>query len=130
VNGRYRAPFIIDTGSSSDVLLFRWFVELHPGVVPFTAQQGLNYGLGGATNAYRSSLDELTIGSTPMYHRSTDVMLAKQGAFADRFDAGNVGLGVLRNFVLTVDEFNLALFIERASDFDDGRSRKQFATAR
>jgi len=130
VNGHYRAPFIIDTGSSSDVLLFRWFVDLHPGVVPFTAQQGLNYGLGGATSAYRSSLDELTIGSTPMYHRYTDVMLANQGAFADRSDAGNVGLGVLRNFVLTLDESNLALFIERASDFDDGRSRKQFATVR
>jgi len=130
VNGHYFAPFIIDTGSSSDVLLFRWFVDLHPGVVPFTAQQGLSYGLGGATNAYRSSLDEITIGSTAMYHRYTDVMLAKQGAFADRFDAGNVGLGVLHNFVLTLDEANLALYLERAGDFDDGRSRKQFATAR
>lgn len=130
INSRLTAPFIIDTGSSSDLILFRWFVDRHPGVVPFTAQQGLSYGLGGATTAYRSSLDELTIGSTPMYHRNTDVMLAEKGAFADKFDAGNVGLGVLHNFVLTVDEANLAIFIERATDFDDGRGRKQYATAR
>jgi hypothetical protein len=50
-------------------------------------------------------------------------MQATRGAFADRFDAGNVGLGLLANFVLTFDLANNALYVERSSAFDDGRSR-------
>ena len=50
-------------------------------------------------------------------------MLATRGAFADRFDAGNVGLGILRNFVLTFDMAHDALYVERGADFDDGRAR-------
>ena len=44
-------------------------------------------------------------------------------AFADRVDAGNVGLGVLRNFVATFDLGNAAMYVTPGSAFDDGRRR-------
>jgi hypothetical protein len=50
-------------------------------------------------------------------------MLATRGAFADRFDAGNVGLGVLQNLLVTFDEAHAMLYVERGSQFDDGGAR-------
>ncbi len=103
VNGRLDAPFIVDTGNSAEMLIYRPFLDAHPGIVPFSPNGSWNYGIGGANATYRSSLDELQMGSYDLYHRSVDVVLAKSGAFADRVDAGNVGLGTLRNFVATFD---------------------------
>ena len=123
INGAAVAPFIVDTGSTQEVLLFRPYVDRHPGVVPFTGIRGSNFGFGGASNTYRTELGRLNVGGFELYHRSTDVVLETTGAFADRFAAGNVGLGVLRNFVLTFDEPNAALYVERGADFDDGRRR-------
>jgi hypothetical protein len=63
------------------------------------------------------------MGGFDLYHRSVDVVLAKSGAFADRVDAGNIGLGVLRNFVATFDLANASMYLAPAKDFDDGRYR-------
>jgi hypothetical protein len=49
--------------------------------------------------------------------------MAEKGAFADRIDAGNVGLGILKNFVVTFDLTNSALYLEKGEGFDDGRLR-------
>ncbi|MGP6157987.1 MAG: aspartyl protease family protein [Vulcanimicrobiaceae bacterium] len=123
VNGSVDARFILDTGNAAELLLYRPFVEAHPGVVAYSATNRRSYGIGGATSSYRTMLDELDFGSTPIYHSETDVMLATRGAFADRFDAGNVGLGLLKNFVVTLDEAQNALYLERSTAFDDGRNR-------
>ena len=116
-------PFIVDTGSSEDVMLFGGFVDRHPGLVPFTGVQSSSVGFGGAARTYRTSLGELTFAGYRLFHRATDVVLAPNGAFADRFDAGDIGLGVLRNFVVTFDLPDDALFVDRGGAFDDGRNR-------
>ncbi len=123
VNGRLDAPFIVDTGNSSEMLMYRPFLDAHPGLVPFSATSSLNYGLGGANATYRTSLDTLQLGGYDLYRRNVDVVLAKNGAFADRVDAGNVGLGVLRNFVVTFDLGNAAMYLAPSVAFDDGRAR-------
>jgi len=123
VNGRLEAPFIVDTGNSGEMLLYRPFLDAHPGLVPFSAASSWNYGLGGANATYRTSLDALEVGGYGLYHRTVDVVLAKDGAFADRVDAGNVGLGVLRNFVATFDIGNAAMYLAPGAAFDDGRRR-------
>ncbi len=74
-------------------------------------------------DSYRTALDRLDIGGIALFHTEVDVMQATSGAFADRFDAGNIGLGVLKNFVVTFDDSAGALYVERGSLFDDGRSR-------
>jgi predicted aspartyl protease len=117
------APFIIDTGNSGELLLYRPFITSHPGIVPLGGEAVGNYGIGGVAPTYRSSLDELLLGDVPLYHRVTDVVMADKGAFADRIDAGNVGLGILRNFVVTFDLANGALYLQKGDAFDDGRLR-------
>jgi len=117
------APFIIDTGNAGEVLLYKPFLEKHAGLVPFSSTSRHSYGIGGSTTSYRTSLDSIALGSVPMYHVETDVMEATSGAFADRFDAGNVGLGLLKNFVITFDVANAAMYLQPGSDFDDGRGR-------
>ncbi|GAC1543088.1 MAG: hypothetical protein NVS2B17_22410 [Candidatus Velthaea sp.] len=123
LNEQLTAPFIIDTGNSGELLLYRRFLDQHPGVVAFSKRTALNYGIGGSTSSYRTSLDALALGGVSLYHRSVDVVLAQRGAFADKIDAGNVGLGVLRNFVVTFDLANSTMYLERGESFDDGRSR-------
>jgi hypothetical protein len=115
VAGAARIPgeFLVDTGNSNAILLYRAFVERHPSIVPFTASNSLTYGIGGATQTYRTKLDRLDFGGVVLHDRPTDVMLATTGAFADYHDAGNIGLGVLDDFVVTFDEANDALYIAR-----------------
>jgi hypothetical protein len=47
--------------------------------------------------------------------------VARAGAFADRVDAGNVGLGVLKNFVVTFDLGQAAMYLTPGAEFDDGQ---------
>jgi predicted aspartyl protease len=123
VNSRLDAQFIVDTGNSGEMLLYRPFLDAHPGIVPFSATGSMNYGIGGANATYRTSLDALHLAGYDLYHRTVDVVLATNGAFADRVDAGNVGLGVLRNFVTTFDLANAAMYVTPGTGFDDGRRR-------
>jgi predicted aspartyl protease len=117
------APFIVDTGNSGELLLYHPFVGAHPGVVAVRGESVNNVGIGGATPTYRTSLDSLLLGSIPLYHLVTDVVMAERGAFADHVDAGNVGLGILKNFIVTFDIANRALYLQRGAGFDDGRLR-------
>lgn len=117
------APFIVDTGNSSEMLFYRPFIDAHPGLIPSSASNSWNYGIGGANATYHTSLAALDLGGYALYQRSVDVVLAHDGAFADRVDAGNVGLGVLRNFVATFDLGNAALYLAPGTQFDDGRYR-------
>src|ERR1700688_987328 len=124
INDALDVPFLVDTGNAGEILLYKPFVDRHPSIVPpsVTATRRA-YGIGGATSSYSSSLDRIDLPHLTIHHAQAEVMLATRGAFADRFDAGNVGLGVLRNFVVTFDESANALYLERGSDFNDGRLR-------
>jgi predicted aspartyl protease len=123
VNSTTQAEFIIDTGNAGELLLYKPFVDKHPGIVPFTTNSRKSFGIGGETASYRSALERLDLGTIPIYHADTDVMLATSGAFADRFDAGNVGLGLLRNFQITFDLANAAMYVVRGAEFNDGHMR-------
>jgi predicted aspartyl protease len=118
-----QAPFIVDTGNSGTMLLYTPFLDAHPDVVPKSAATSLNYGIGGSNQTYQTTLDELRIAGTHLYHQNVDVVLAQQGAFADRVDAGNVGLGVLRNFDATFDIGDAQMYLDPGAGFDDGRTR-------
>lgn len=123
LNGDLQGQFVVDTGDAAEMLLYRPFVDRNPGIVPFTGTERRSYGLGGETDSYRTALDRLDIGGIALFHTEVDVMQATSGAFADHFDAGNIGLGVLKNFVVTFDDSAGALYVERGALFDDGRSR-------
>ena len=118
-----RVRVLVDDGETLDGDERLHALDAHPGIVPFAAAPSWSFGIGGANATYRTSLDAVQLGGFDLYHRSVDVVLAKEGAFADRVDAGNVGLGVLRNFVATFDIGNAGLYLARGDGFDDGRKR-------
>jgi hypothetical protein len=108
------APFIVDTGNSSGVLVYLPFATAHPALVPPAGDpsNGLS-GVGGSIPTYQVRLGSLRLGTTVLDNESVAVTLAKNGAFADRIDAGNVGLAVLRSFVVTFDLANHVMYLER-----------------
>jgi hypothetical protein len=124
VDGRVSAPFMVDIGNSGELLIYRAFADAHPGIAPVTGNATTNYGIGGSTATFRTQVDRLELGSVPMFHRTTDVVLATRGAFADRVDAGNLGLGTLRNFIVTFDLSHNAMYLEKGDGFDDGARRR------
>lgn len=126
VNG-VQGRFLVDTGNGNELLIFHNFLEAHTGMLAFnpTGSAG-NYGIGGATRAYATDVDELDIGAYRFFHSYANVILSDEGAFADRFDAGNIGLGVLKNFVVTFDVPDRKLFLTPGVNFNDGRDRTVF----
>jgi len=116
---------IVDTGDSRELLLFKSFIDQHPGLVSL-AQIGprLNAGIGGSVDAVGAIVSVLQLGPYRLFNRYTDVVLGTTGAFADRNDGGNVGYGSLRNFVVTFDLADHGLFLQPADGFDDGHNRQ------
>ena len=123
VNGT-QGRFMLDTGNGNELLLFHNFLHDHASILPFNgAGMTNNFGVGGATVGYAANIDELDIGSYKLYNRQANVVLSERGAFADRFDAGNIGLGILKNFVMTFDIANRAVYLAPDVKFNDGRDR-------
>lgn len=128
VNDKVEGRFLVDTGNGAEMLLFHAFLETHPGLVFYGGAHSFaqNRGVGGSSAAVPAIVDRLTLGPYNLYNRYANVMLADRGAFADGNDAGNLGLGVLRNFVFTLDFSGRTLYLEKAASFDDGRYRPQY----
>jgi hypothetical protein len=121
---RVPGRFLLDTGNSNELLVFHAFVKEHPTAVYYAGSHfAQNSGVGGSSSAVRAMVNEIDLGPYRMFNRYADVMLSDQGAFADRNDAGNIGLGTLRNFVFTFDLAHRALFLDPTRWFDNGRFR-------
>jgi len=116
--------FVIDTGNGNELLVYGSFIRAHEGLIQYAGGRfANNMGVGGSVSAVGVMVDQLDLGPFRFFNRYANVMLGTQGAFADRFAAGNIGLGVLRNFILTVDLANAKLYARPAAHFDDGRYR-------
>jgi hypothetical protein len=101
----------VDTGNSGALLLYRPFAERHPELVRPTGTTAGSYGIGGFNRSYGARLGAISLGGITLAQRDVQVVQAAEGAFADRIDAGNLGLGVLRNFVMTFDLSGNALYL-------------------
>ena len=126
IDGTAKTRLLVDTGNSNELLLFQSFINAHQGLILFAGNPSVaNRGAGGSTAAVTAMVDELEIGKQRLYNRYTDVILASAGAFADRNDGGNVGYGVLHNFIATFDLADRSIYLEKARSFDDGRFRQR-----
>jgi hypothetical protein len=123
LDDRVSAPFIVDIGNSGELLIYKAFADAHPGIAPLTGEATRNIGIGGSNATIRTRVEQIDLGDIPMFRRTTDIVLATQGAFADQVDAGNLGLGTLREFVVTFDLAHNAMYLERGDAFDDGSHR-------
>lgn len=116
--------FVVDTGDGNELLVYSPFLRAHLGLIEYAGGSfANNMGVGGSVSAVGAVVSELDMGPYRFFNRYANVMLGSQGAFADRFSAGNIGLGVLKNFVLTFDLANAKLYLKPAAHFDDGRYR-------
>ena len=114
----------VDTADSSELLLFEPFLKAHPGLVNVVGQpQALERGIGGWNYAAQVMIDRLSFDGFTLFHRRASALFASHGAFADRYDAGNIGYGTLQNFVMTFDLVHRALYLQPAKGYDDGRYR-------
>lgn len=117
--------FLVDTGNGNELLLFHPFLLAHAGLFgPQFRSAASGYGVGGATRAMAATVDTLDLGPYHLYHRATSLIQSTQGAFADRVNAGNIGLGVLSNFIVTFDAYNRVMYLSPGSEFNDGRDRR------
>ncbi len=126
INGT-QTNVLIDTGNSVELLVFNPFFKAHPGLITYLGGgQISNYGVGGSMSAVGANVDQLDLGPYRMFNRRANLMLSSSGAFADRVDGGNVGLGTLKNFIVTFDLADRAMYLARGSSFDDGRDRPRY----
>jgi hypothetical protein len=116
--------FVVDTGNSTELLVFQPFLRKHVGLISYAGHSQIpNFGIGGSMNAVGAIVNELDLGPFRFFNRNANMMLTSSGAFADKFDAGNIGMGTMQNFISTFDLANNALYFERGAGFDDGRYR-------
>ncbi len=119
------ARFLIDTGNSSELLVFHAFLDAHRGLVNYSGATNFspNRGVGGSSSVVPAMVNDITIGPFNLYNRRAGIVLSSNGAFADSEDAGNIGWGTLRNFVMTFDLANQTITLEKTRWYDDGRGR-------
>jgi predicted aspartyl protease len=121
--------FLLDTGNNSELLLFSPFVKAHPGLVTIGRRRFITTsGIGGSIPAFSEVIDELDFGPYRFFNRNTDIILPNSGAFSGRLNAGNIGMGVLRNLVVTFDVANARIYAAQSSAYDDGRYRTRTET--
>jgi predicted aspartyl protease len=115
---------IVDTGNANELLVFKSFIDEHHGLVQL-ARIGpvLNRGIGGSVGAVGAIVGSVRVGPYSLYNRYANVVLDSAGSFNDVGDGGNIGYGSLKNFVMTFDLANGALYLQKAQGFDDGRGR-------
>jgi hypothetical protein len=117
-----RGKFQLDTGARSALTLTGPFVaknslraKTRKGVEGVTG-----WGVGGATRSYTERAGTLTIGSLAIAKPVVQLASDTGGAMAEGGIAGNIGAGILKRYVLTLDyEHNVAYFKPIAGPLDD-----------
>lgn len=108
-----RGKFQLDTGARSSLTLTAPFVarndlraSAHKGVEGVTG-----WGVGGATRSYVEHGGRLTIGQSEIADPVVLLATDTGGAMAEGSIAGNIGAGILKRYVLTLDyEHNVVYF--------------------
>jgi len=108
-----RGRFQLDTGARTSLTLTAPFVERNR--LRARAAKGIEgvtgWGVGGATRSYVERGGTLTIGSMRIASPIVQLASDKGGAMAEGGIAGNIGAGILKRYVLTLDyEHNTVYF--------------------
>ena len=97
--------FQIDTGSRSELTLTMPFVEGHNLIAqhPKGVNAVAGWGVGGASRGYVTYLRSLSVGPMTWTMPLATLANEKRGAFGDASYAGNIGGGLLKQYVVTFD---------------------------
>jgi len=113
LNGR-SGWFAVDSGNNVEVIVFRNWAQtndLSPEVVASQSARGMS--VGGDLRFQHGRALSFKLG--PVDLGAIDILFAqdKQGSLSARYEAGNIGNSVLKNFRVTVDYADGAIYLER-----------------
>ncbi|MEI9988858.1 MAG: aspartyl protease family protein [Rhizomicrobium sp.] len=114
--------FDIDTGDNGDLTLTTPFVAAHrlrdrPGKHVDVIS---GYGVGGETYARIMRGGALVLGTVPVGHPVTDLSSNTGGLFGAGAFSGNIGIGVVKRFAMTLDYAHGTLYLApRGGPVDD-----------
>jgi hypothetical protein len=109
--------FTIDTGSRASLTLNSPFVATHhlnKGDKTLDAVTG--WGVGGPTRSIAMRGDTLAIGSMTINGPVVELSTDKKGGFAETALAGNIGAGILKRFVVTLDYEHRIMYLKPTAD--------------
>jgi hypothetical protein len=109
--------FRVDTGDDGGLTLFGQFYLDNRPPIELPGLRSFQDGVGGAVPTLLTRVQSLGIGPFMLTRPLTELHFARAGAFASANVAGNLGVGVLRNFVLTFDYPDRALYLAKAKQF-------------
>jgi membrane-associated protease RseP (regulator of RpoE activity) len=106
--------FTLDTGSRSSLTLHAPFVAEHALVEKYGARFDAltGWGVGGGVRSYPVRARLLKLGGLAIPLAAADLFTGGEGAFANRYLAGNVGGGVLKRFTVTFDYGRKRLYLD------------------
>jgi membrane-associated protease RseP (regulator of RpoE activity) len=105
--------FTIDTGSRASITMNAPFTAAHH-LAPKdrTAAAVTGWGVGGPTRSIPARGDTLVIGGQSVHAPVVEFATDAGGAFANDVMAGNIGAGVLKRFVVTLDYEHTTMYLK------------------
>jgi Aspartyl protease/PDZ domain len=109
--------FRVDTGDDGSLTLFGQFYLDHRPPLELPGLNSFQDGVGGSVATLLTRIQSLAIGPFTLQRPLTQLHFARAGAFASANIAGNLGVQILRNFVLTFDYPDQALYLSKSAQF-------------
>ncbi|MGH6872245.1 MAG: aspartyl protease family protein [Rhizomicrobium sp.] len=110
-----KGTFTIDTGSRASLTLNAPYAKTNhfdsKGVAMVTG-----WGIGGPSHSLAMRGDTLTVGPYTIDRPVVEVSTDKGGAFADNSQSGNIGAGVLKRWIVTLDYDHQTMYVKPATN--------------
>jgi len=109
----------VDTGSRDSLTMSAPFVHAHGLIEKYQAapESVTGWGVGGASRGHPARLGELRLGNQSINNIAGDLFTGTKGGFTNPDQAGNLGGGVLRHFVVAFDYANKKMYLAPNADF-------------
>ncbi|HEY2476051.1 MAG TPA: aspartyl protease family protein [Candidatus Cybelea sp.] len=119
VNG-VTASAEVDTGSRAGLTLSSPFLAANPSVAALakTPEGVTGFGVGGPSFGRLGRIPTITIGPFTILNSIADFTTDKTGAFSNPYNPANIGGGIWRRFVLTLDYNKHAMYLTKNASFD------------
>ncbi|HXL98430.1 MAG TPA: aspartyl protease family protein [Rhizomicrobium sp.] len=104
--------FTVDTGSRSSLTLSTPFVVKNALHSAAGADAVTGWGIGGPTRAFATRSGTLRIGPFAISQAVVELSTDKGGAMADPTLAGNIGAGILKRYVVTLDYEHSTMYLK------------------
>lgn len=111
--------FGIDTGDSSTTTLFGPFYNAHKFPIEFPVQERMQGGFGGEGRAVRTRIGTLSIGPWVLRRPVISLNFAATGVYSYSYTGGNLGYGLLKNFIFTLDYEHHLAYLRKSDVFGE-----------